>query len=122
MGDDDLLVVYPEPKSWKPFLIKAAKAQQKNGGDRYIGRKLVGMFDDAGLVDIKANVTTLTSKEIGMNTFLDITTRFKKNRLKGILPDSVINENLRDIYSSLLSDSTSFASVGLFVAIGIKPP
>merc|ERR1711862_481373 len=97
------------------------QAQQKNGGDRYIGRKLVGMFDDAGLVGTQANVTTLTSKEMGMTTFPDITTGFKKEQLKGILPDSVINENLRDIYSSLLSDSRSLASVGIFVANGKKP-
>lgn len=55
----------------------ACRAQVKVGGDRFIGRKLPAILEQAGFKDIKLDIATFTSLDIDSKKFLDVTTRFK---------------------------------------------
>lgn len=55
----------------------ACQAQEKIGGDRFIGRKLPNMFREADFRDVGLRIISLSSVDVDMKSFLDITTRFK---------------------------------------------
>jgi len=75
--DDGFLALHPCPPAFTRLTQRALEAQANNGGDRLIGRKLPGLMRDAGLVDIRMRGISVSSLEIGIGAFLDITTRFK---------------------------------------------
>lgn len=79
--DDDWLSLYPEPETFTSFTRRAAEAQQSRGGDRHIGRKLGTLLTRAGYTEVGVEVTTVTSADLGMKNFLDITTGFKLEQL-----------------------------------------
>ena len=117
--DDDWLTLYPEPKYFRRFVRRAARNQQSYGGDRFVGRKLGYKLSQAGFEDINVNVDTVTSKQLGMKGFLDITTGYKVGQLKGKDRDIGLKEQ-RNIYQLLEQpDAWGFASV--FVSTGKKP-
>lgn len=110
--DDQWLMVHPEPRVWKPFLSAAADGQRANGGNRHVGRALSGYLGEAGLRGCKTFIQAITSDDIGLNAFLDITTRFKVEQMPD--KDTAVRQ-LQEI------DSTAqFGAVGVFVATGQK--
>ena len=75
--DDGFLALHPCPPAFTRLTQRALDAQAKNGGDRLVARKLPALMRDAGLVDIRMHGISVTSLEIGIAAFLDLTTRFK---------------------------------------------
>ena len=75
--DDGFLALHPCPPAFTRLTQRALEAQAGNGGDRLVARKLPGLMRDAGLVDIRMRGISVSSLEIGIGAFLDITTRFK---------------------------------------------
>ena len=117
--DDGWLMVYPDLKQFTSFTSAAAQNQRKNGGDRFVGRKFSTYFREAGFTEINQFVVPITSGDIGMKNFLDITTGFKMEQIADDKKQESKKE-LEKIYS-LIDDPGSWGAVGVFVGKGIKP-
>ena len=117
--DDGWLMVYPELKAFSSFTSAAAQNQRKNGGDRFVGRKFSAYFKEAGFTQVNQFVVPITSEDIGMKNFLDITTGFKLEQIATDKKEQSKKE-LEKIYS-LVDDPGSWGAVGVFVGKGIKP-
>jgi ubiquinone/menaquinone biosynthesis C-methylase UbiE len=76
VDDRDLLCV-PENKGFCRFLAEAARGQKRGGGNRMIGRALPGLFEQAGLRDIRQETVRFDSDQMGLDKFLELTTTFK---------------------------------------------
>ncbi len=75
--DDAFLVLEPCPSAFRTLTARAIEAQAAHGGDRHIARKLPGLMRSAGLQDVRLHGLTVTSLDVGLAAFLEITTRFK---------------------------------------------
>lgn len=115
--DDEWLTLYPEPAGFRSFTTQAARGQAANGGDRNVGRKLGGLLQDAGLQEVDVQVTTVTSKQLGMRNFLDITTGFKKEQVPADHREQAQAE-LAEIYG-LVDQPHAWGYVGVFMATGV---
>ena len=116
--DDGWLMVYPELKEFTSFTRAAADNQQKNGGDRFVGRKFSKYFKEAGFEQVDQFVVPVTSNDIGMKNFLDITTGFKLEQIADEKKQKSKKE-LEKIYG-LIDEPNSWGAVGVFVGKGIK--
>lgn len=115
--DDAWLTLSPEPEGFRSFTSQAAKGQAASGGDRHIGSKLGNLLQEAGFVDVDVQVTTVTTRQLGMQNFLDITTGFKKEQIPADHREEAAKE-LAEIYS-LVNDPNAWGFVGVFVATGV---
>lgn len=117
--DDDWLTVHPEPGTFDAFTERAARAQNARGGDRHIGRRLGGLLAAADYAQADVFVETVTSGQIGMREFLDITTGFK---LEQLLEEEKAQglEEQKVIYQ-LVDDPSAWGFAAVFVATGVKP-
>lgn len=75
--DDSFLALHPAPPIWTRIVSQAVQAQADAGGDRHIGRKLLGYCHEAGFTNSHVDVMTLSSQQLGLAAFLNITTGFK---------------------------------------------
>jgi len=116
--DDDWLILEPEPVSFKRFNRTAALGQADKGGDRHVGRRLPGYMRDVGFEQIRLDVLPLSSFDIGLKDFLDITTRFKLEQIPQELKKEG-HEQLEEIYQ-ILDKPFAWGMVGAFVASGRK--
>ena len=116
--DDTWLTLHPEPDGFRSFTEQAARGQAANGGDRQVGRKLGGMLQAAGLQEVAVQVTTVSSRQLGMRNFLDITTGFKKEQVPASHAKQAEQE-LRAIYQ-LAEDEQAWGFVAVFVATGTR--
>ncbi|MFH1729920.1 MAG: methyltransferase domain-containing protein [Pseudomonadota bacterium] len=116
--DERFLLLYPENASFDS-LCKAAWISQKNrGGDRSIGRKLVHYLKEANFSNVKLEVFTLSSFDLGFKNFIEITTKYKAEQIsQDILDRKTVNEYLEQI-QKLPEDTLGIVSI--FVATGVK--
>ncbi len=75
--DDGFLAVDPAPAAFSRLTARALEAQKARGGDRHVGRKLPRLLQQAGFTRVRLHTVAVTSAELGLGAFLDITTRFK---------------------------------------------
>ncbi len=75
--DDGFLTLHPCPEAFRRLTSRALVAQRNNGGDREIGRKLPTLMQGAGLTNIRLTTVAVSTLDLGLAAFLDITTRFK---------------------------------------------
>tara|TARA_Y100000589_G_C26915773_1_gene532257 strand:+ start:143 stop:442 length:300 start_codon:yes stop_codon:yes gene_type:complete len=78
--DDSWLIMSPELNEFKTFTESASLYQNVNGGDRFVGRKLKTYFHKAGFDEVKQFVVPITSQDIGMKNFIDLTKVSRKNK------------------------------------------
>lgn len=116
--DDDWLTVYPEPGTFDAFTDRAARAQSSRGGDRHIGRKLGRQIAEAGYAQSNVFVETVTSGQIGMKEFLDITTGFKLEQL--LEDEKARGQEEQKVLYELVNDSDSWGFAAVFVGTGVK--
>jgi len=116
--DDAWLTVYPDLSDFNSFTQSAAIHQKNNGGDRFVGRKFTTYFYQVGFGNIKQFVVPITSHDIGMKNFLDITTGFKMEQI-GPEQASESKKKLEKIYS-LVDQPGAWGAVGVFVVMGVK--
>ena len=116
--DDGLLTLYPEPEQFQSFIDRAARNQASYGGDRFIGRKLGALMTDAGYEQVEVNVDTVTSAQLGMKGFLDITTGYKLGQLQE--EDKEIGSMERENIYQLLDHPNAWGFTSVFVAVGKK--
>ncbi len=111
--------IMPEPPGLMEMMKIAAEAQKERGGDRRIGRKLGYYLKRSGFEDIHAEVALITSDDIGLDEFLNITTRFKVE----LLPEEHRAAAKEVLESPALTnaDETIYALAGVFAVSGRAP-
>lgn len=115
--DDGWLSLYPEIPAFKHVCQKALEFQSRQGGDRLVGRKLRTYLKEAGFTNIKADVITINSDQIGIEEFIRITTGFKKEAFKESGEDG--EKYLEEIWQAI-EKADVFGNVGVFIASGEK--
>ncbi len=114
--DDTWLTLYPEPAGFSSFTAAAAAGQAASGGDRFVGRKLGRYLQQAGFGAVHVRVETVTSRLLGMRTFLDITTGFKREQIPSEQRRKA-QADLESIYS-LQENPHAWGFVAVFCASG----
>ena len=61
----------------------------------------------------------ISSRDIGMKSFLDITTGFKREQVTGADPEKM-KQTLAGFYD-LVKDPNAWGYVGVYVATGMRP-
>jgi SAM-dependent methyltransferase len=110
--DDAWLSLYPQCDAFDRLTTAAQHAQAERGGDRRIGRKLPGLLSAAGFTDVTAEVVSVSSLELGITTFLDLTTRFKALQCGAAAADLV------DEVYRFAADHDAFGVTGVFAVSG----
>lgn len=116
--DDAWLTIYPEPPRFSEFKEAAALGQKANGGDRYVGRKLAYYLKEAGFKNVSTEVHVISMKDLGIKSFLDITTSFKLEQIKQT-EGEFSEEDLKNMYDFSATQAVQ-GLVGVFVATGTK--
>jgi len=80
--DDEAVLIHPRPAGLGDFGRRVVEAQGALGGDRYIGRKLVGYLERAGFESARTEVVPLSSHAIPVGELLDIAFGFKTQLLR----------------------------------------
>ena len=111
--DDAWLTLEPTSEAFARLSQAALEGQARRGGDRQIGRKLPGLMKRAGFAPVAVHVMSVTSLEVGLETFLDITTRFKAVQAQSADGEMLVEEARRDAVRQ-----DAFGVVGVFVAVG----
>lgn len=117
--DDSWLTLVPEPEGFATFTTHAARAQARRGGNRQIGRQLGRLLEESGYDPVDVHVETVTSRQIGMRAFLDITLGFKRLLLEGEELNAA--RATLDAADALVDDPRAWAFVGVFIARGVRP-
>ncbi len=117
--DDDWLTLYPASSEFKHFTQKAGEGQRAQGGDRRIGHKLGGYYHSAGFENVRTDIQVITSQDVGMPTFLNLTTSFKLEQI----PQAFREEGtaLFQIINSITEQPYHWGAVGVFIVTGQKP-
>ncbi len=114
--DDGWVSLYPDHENYE-LIFKMQQLYQKNlGGDRFIGRKLHAFFSDVGLGGIEAGVLTVTSQQLGMRHFLDLTTGYKVVFLKAGIHD-ISPDALKAMYAQC-EEAPYLGVIGIFHVSG----
>lgn len=114
--DDGWLTLEPRCAAFERLVALAGAAQAANGGDRRIGSKLSALMTQAGFRRVEERIESVSSREMGLEAFLNITTRFKAIQLG--TPEA--GGLLREIESWTLGRSGELVvgSLGIFVVAG----
>ena len=116
--DDSWLTLVPEPEGFATFTTHAGRAQARRGGNRQIGRQLGQLLEESGYNQVDVHVETVTSRQIGMRAFLDITLGFKRLLLEGEELEAACAT--LDAADALVDDPSAWAFVGVFIARGVR--
>ncbi len=116
--DDSWLTLYPTTESFIEITESARKSQKEYGGDRLVGRKLGHYLHTGNFNNVNTKITPVTSNDIGLKNFLDITTGFKHEQ--SIKSDvNMKKEKLDEVYK-VLQEPYAWGAVGVFTATGTK--
>jgi len=116
--DDAIFDIFPEPQGFSRFMTEASQYQMKLGGDRRIGKKLGGFLKAVGFKNVSINIDVFTSEQLGLKTFLDITTGFKVELIPQAKKDNA-REMLKIIYEDAARHN-AFAFAGIYAVSGSK--
>lgn len=116
--DDGWLSLHPESAAFERLGRLAIEAKAARGGDRFVGRKLPGLLRAAGFCDVRARVEGFSSLDVGLETFLQLTTRFKAALLEPRLAADLLAALDRD----LAANPAVVGLAGIFVVTGAAGP
>jgi ubiquinone/menaquinone biosynthesis C-methylase UbiE len=111
--DDGWLTLEPMNSAFEQVTRLALDAQAKNGGDRCIGRKLPALMRQAGFRQVDLQVMSVSSLELGLAPFLDITMRFKAIQIGTPQAAALASQAIETA-----RQEQAFGVVGVFVAVG----
>jgi ubiquinone/menaquinone biosynthesis C-methylase UbiE len=111
--DDAWLTLEPTCVAFDRLTRAARAGQARRGGDREIGRKLPRLMKRAGFDPVRFQVVSVSSLELGLPTFLDLTLRFKAIQIGDPDAESLVEEVLR-----FAEREEPFGAVGMFVVVG----
>lgn len=113
-SDDGLVLFHPEEPRVSRLLADAQAEQARQGGDRFVGRKLQALLLQGGFVNVKARVLTLTSTELPFPVLFNILLGYKVS----LLGDAV---DARALYEDLAADVAAgrrLVVAGVFIVTG----
>lgn len=119
--DDRTNIVHPAPAELLSLEVRIAAAQAAAGGDRHVGRKLLGYMQATGLQEIGIEPIPITAAAIGRDVYFSIVYSFKRQVLEraGDL-DERTALLFRDL-EELIRMPTTFAVTTVYVAHGVVP-
>ncbi len=120
-ADDDSILVHPRPAGLSLLLERLAEVKRAEGGDRRVGRTLLGLLQQAGLEGCFASLLPVTPGALGVEAFTSIGF--------GFLPEVLArggcwDEPAQEAYDQLvrrLAEPGTFASYAGFLAHGLAP-
>ncbi len=119
--DDGTIFIHPQMSEWQAVEDRVAMAQAEYGGDRHVGRKLLGYFQETGLTGIQVDIVPVTTQMLGPDLFFDIVFGFKQQHLKRFddwdKKTDLTFKRIRDV----LKQKAAFASENMFVAHATVP-
>jgi ubiquinone/menaquinone biosynthesis C-methylase UbiE len=119
--DDGTIFIHPHSPEWARIEDRVARAQARFGGDRHVGRKLLGYMQEAGFAEVRVNIVPVTTQMLGGDTFFDIVFGFKQQHLTRANDwDEETGEFFTRIRSRLTQPG-SIASENMFVAHATVP-
>lgn len=107
--DDDTIITHPEIPGWSRVQGMAAEIQKKNGGNRRIGRELLGLMLNAEIDGAHVEAIPLTTRELSGPLFYRLVFGFKRQILERA---GVWNEELQQVFrqaEATLSAPSTFA-------------
>ncbi|MCG8619941.1 MAG: GNAT family N-acetyltransferase [Desulfobacterales bacterium] len=117
--DDGTIFIHPEAPEWSAVENRVARAQAASGGDRHVGRKLLGFFEATGFSEVQVDVVPVTTQMLGPDLFFDIVFGFKQQHLKRCGDWDQETAGIFSHIRSLLGKPGAFASENMFVAHGL---
>lgn len=116
--NDEWLFLEPKIPAFDKLCRLARKHQASMGGNRLIGRELRSLLVKAALVNPATDVLMVNSDILGLDTFLELTTFFKKEIVNqgGDDPDPLIQE-----IRQACKEQEIFGACGIFSVSGQKP-
>jgi SAM-dependent methyltransferase len=111
--------IWPACPAFDRLNALACEAQAAAGGDRFIGRRLPAVLQEAGFREVRMEVLTLSSFEHNLETFLDVTTGFKSLQVGTDEARALMGEVHRHMAAPPQSPAYILSSV--FVATGVRP-
>ena len=119
--DDETIFIHPEVPGWKAVEARVARAQAEYGGDRHVGRKLLGYFEDLEFAAAQVDIVPVTTQMLGPSLFFDIVFGFKQQHLKRYEDwDSETEATFKQLGAALM-EKGAFASENIFIAHGTVP-
>lgn len=119
--DDGTIFIHPSSSEWESVEKRVARAQARYGGDRHVGRKLLGYMLETGFSEVRVDIVPVSTQMLGPDTFFDIVFGFKQQHLQRT--DDWDEETAR-IFSRIrdrLKQPGAFASENMFVAHAAVP-
>ncbi len=116
--DDDKSELHPCPPALKSFNSRAISGQAASGGDRNVGSKLEKYFFDAGLLNSKVSIKTLSSQDIGIEALLDLIIKTRYPAIAESQKEIALAE-VEEIYS-IANIPDAWGTMDIFVATGIR--
>ncbi len=113
-SDDGLVMFHPEEPRVSSLLADAQAAQASQGGDRFIGRKLPSLMRQAGFVNVRTRVLTLTSSELPFPVLFNILLGYKAS----LLGDAVDTRALFEDLSADVAAGRRLVVAGVFIVTG----
>ncbi len=114
--DAGMQLIEPACPAFEKLNQLACEAQMKYGGDRYIGRKLPSLMQQAGFSKVDFKVLPLSSLDFKLADYINITTRFKAM----IVGTSEANQLINEIDTFCNAQKTEpFVFVSVFAVTGI---
>jgi len=80
--DDEGVIVHPEPAGLRDFQVRAGRAQEMLGGDRFVGRKMLEYMLAAGLENPRVEVAPVTSQDLPPTALITAAFSFKRQTLR----------------------------------------
>jgi hypothetical protein len=112
--------LYPEVESFTALCQQLVIAQETQGGDPFVGRKLGGYCCQVGFQQVKTQVEVVDSDRIGLETFFGLLSFGAPFRLGHSALDELADTAKTEVYA-LLEQPYAWAGCGLFVVTARKP-
>lgn len=119
--DDGSIILEPEVPGWAELQRRVEAAQADYGGDRRVGRRLYGLFREAGLEHVHVSPVPVTMQGLTREGFFDIAFGFKKQLLQR---SDAWDEQAQAVLAAVearISSEDSFAMLTAFVVHGVVP-
>lgn len=119
--DDRTNIIHPAPAGLEELENLIASAQAEAGGDRHVGRKLLGYMTEAGLQNIRIDTIPISASTLGREAFFSIVFSFKRQVLERAGKFDEPTAALFFALEDLIKKPTTFAMTIVYVAHGIVP-
>jgi SAM-dependent methyltransferase len=116
---DDWFFLHPPVPALAELLALSADRQAALGGSRTIGRELPALLHQAGFRDVRVDVLTANSEQLGLAAFLELTIGFRPQLFAG-QPEQVHAEALAAAVTQQAQGSYHFGMASAFVVSGCK--